>query len=99
MPARARGPGVKSQPMDGGGRVAQALNRLGPARKAASGVEPPVRRRRKARGMPRVLHNPLTDSRWNPVPRVVRRALHWLIELPIPRGAGLAATALIMLAS
>jgi cell division protein FtsQ len=79
--------------MDGGGRVAEAVNRPGPARSAASGAGTSGKRRRKGR------RTPLIGGRWNPMPRAVRQAFNRLIELPIPRGTGLVASVLIILAS
>lgn len=85
--------------MNGGGRVAEPLSRPGPARSPASRAS--ARRRRTARShhAPRIRLAFVPDTRWGPLQRGVRRLLHHLIHLPIPRGAGLAAAALIILSS
>ena len=89
--------------MNGGGRVAEPLSRPGPARTAAPKLQAQSKRRRKtrpkSRRAPRLALAFVPDNRWGPFQRAVRRYVHYLTQLPVPRGAGLAAAVLIIAAS
>jgi cell division protein FtsQ len=87
--------------MNGGGRVAEPLSRPGPARTAASSASTKRRGRARPRSRraPRIRLAFIPDNRWGPLQRFVRRFWHYLTQYPLPRGAGLAAAALIIASS